>query len=155
MRLRPILYGLLVLPLTLSLWLSLDLRAAATEMTVYKAATCGCCIVWVEHLRANGFQVNVQEVPDTAEYSRKHGVPDALRSCHIGIIEGYAIEGHVPAAEIQRLLKERPQAKGLAVPGMPLGSPGMTVESGRRDRYSVVLFGADGQTSVYREYPGN
>ncbi len=149
MTLRPILPGLLALPLLLLL----SLRAAAPEMTVYKTTTCGCCMKWVEHLRANGFEVTVQEVPSTSEYSRRHGVPDALRSCHVGILEGYAIEGHVPAAEIHRLLKERPEAKGLAVPGMPLGSPGM--EGSRRDPYSVVLFEAAGRTSVYRAYPGD
>ena len=155
MRLRPILYGVLALPLLLSLFASLGLRAADNAMTVFKTSTCGCCMKWVEHLRANGFQVTVQDVPSTDEYSRKHGVPEAQRSCHVGVVEGYAIEGHVPAAEIRRLLKERPEAKGLAVSGMPAGAPGMEVAGERRDRYSVVLFGADGRTSVYQEYPGN
>ena len=155
MRLRAILYGVLALPLMLSLLASLGLRAADNAMTVFKTSTCTCCIKWVEHLRAKGFQVTVQDVPSTDEYSRKHGVPEAQRSCHVGVIAGYAIEGHVPAAEIQRLLKERPEAKGLAVAGMVTGSPGMEVAGGRRDRYSVVLFGADGRTSVYQEYPGN
>jgi hypothetical protein len=149
MRLRPILYGLLALPILLSL----ALYAADPEITVFKTATCGCCSKWVDHLKANGFQVTVNEVPSTTEYRRKYGVPDSLASCHTAIVEGYAIEGHVPAAEIHRLLKERPTAKGLAVPGMPMGSPGM--EASRHDRFSVLLFDAQGRTSVYQEYPGN
>ncbi|OFW27381.1 MAG: hypothetical protein A3H27_12055 [Acidobacteria bacterium RIFCSPLOWO2_02_FULL_59_13] len=156
MRLRPVLYGLLALPLMAALLLSWGaggVHAADNEMKVFRDITCGCCMKWVEHLRANGFQVTVQDVPETNEYSRQHGVPDALRSCHVGIIAGYAIEGHVPAADIHRLLKERPAAKGLAAPGMPAGSPGMEVAGGRRDRYSVMLFDAKGRASVYQEYP--
>ena len=149
MRLRPFLYGLLALPTLVSL----ALYAADPEITVYKTATCGCCSKWVDHLKANGFQVIVNEVPSTTEYRRKYGVPDSLASCHTAVVEGYAIEGHVPAAEIHRLLKERPNAKGLAVPGMPMGSPGM--EASRKDRFSVLLFDAQGRTTVYQEYPGN
>jgi hypothetical protein len=138
--------------LPLVLMLSVPLHAA-DEVTVYKVATCGCCSKWVEHLKANGFKVVVHEVGDTAEYQKKYGVPVALRSCHTALVGGYTIEGHVPAADIQRLLKDRPNAKGLAVPGMPLGSPGM--EASRKDRFQVILFTADGKTSVYKEYPGD
>jgi hypothetical protein len=99
--------------------------------------------------------VTVHEVESTTEYSRQHGVPDSARSCHLGVVSGYAIEGHVPAAEIQRLLKERPKAKGLAVPGMPVGSPGMEFPGGPPGRYSVVMIGEDGKTSVYQQYPRN
>jgi hypothetical protein len=150
MRLRPaFFYGLLALPSLLSL----ALYAADPAITVFKTATCGCCGKWVEHLKANGFQVTVNEVPDTGEYRRKYGVPDSLASCHTAVVEGYAIEGHVPAAEIHRLLKERPTAKGLAVPGMPMGAPGM--EGSRSDKFEVLLFDATGRTTVYKEYPGN
>lgn len=128
-----------------------NVRAATNEMTVYKTATCNCCNLWVTHLRDHGFQVKVQDVPSPAEYRRKHGVPENLSSCHTAIVEGYTIEGHVPAAEVQRLLKQRPKAIGLAVPGMPLGSPGM--EAARSERYAVLLIHADGTTSVYKEYP--
>ncbi len=94
----------------------------------------------------------VKEVPNTDPYAHQYGVPDSLRSCHTAIVDGYTIEGHVPASDIQRLLKERPKAKGLAVPGMPMGSPGM--ESGEhRSAYSVILFQEDGKTSVYAKYP--
>jgi hypothetical protein len=139
--------------LALLLALSVTVSAAGPEVTVYKVATCTCCNKWAEHLRKNGFQVTVHEVGDTARYQREYGVPNALRSCHTALVAGYTMEGHVPAAEILRLLKERPSAKGLAVPGMPLGSPGM--EGSRKDAYDVVLFQSDGRTAVYQHYPGN
>ena len=121
------------------------------EITVYKTATCGCCSVWVNHLRENKFTVKVIEVESTAEYQKKYGVTSALRSCHTATAGGYTIEGHVPASEIQRLLKEKPKARGLAVPGMPIGSPGM--ENGtQRHAYSVLLFDSAGKTTVYRQY---
>jgi hypothetical protein len=126
---------------------------AETKMIVYKTSTCGCCGNWVEHLKANGFEVDVREVNDIVTEGRRLGVPDNLRSCHTGSIGGYAIEGHVPAADIKRLLAEQPQAKGLAVPGMPVGSPGM--ENGSYvERYSVLLFNADGTNEVYSNYGG-
>ena len=129
------------------------LQAAAPVVNVFKTATCGCCGKWVEHLRANGFVVNVQNVENTAEYRRKYGVPEKLMSCHTGVVNGFAIEGHVPAREIQRLLSSGSKAKGLAVPGMPAGSPGM--EGPRTDAYSVVLFDAHGGTSIYQNYPAS
>jgi hypothetical protein len=132
--------------------MAVRLMGAAPKIQVYKTPTCGCCGNWVKHLQANGFEVAVQDVPDTAEYRRKFGVPEKLLSCHTGIVEGYALEGHVPAAEIQRLLKEKPRAKGLAVPGMPMGSPGM--EGSTSQAYSVILFDAEGRTSVYKAYAG-
>jgi hypothetical protein len=128
------------------------LHSQTHEITVYKTTTCSCCAVWVKHLRENNFTVKVIEVDSTAEYQKKNGVTGALRSCHTGTVGGYTIEGHVPASEIQRLLKEKPKAKGLAVPGMPVGSPGMEVGT-RRDAYSVLLFDSEGKTSVYRHYP--
>lgn len=135
------------------LLVSLHLRAAAPQVNVFKTSTCGCCSKWVEHLRTNGFAPAVKDVPSTAEYRRRYGVPDQLQSCHTATVGGYTIEGHVPAADIRRLLKNRPKAKGLAVPGMPLGSPGM--EAPRRDAYSVLLFHSDGRASVYQKYPGD
>ncbi len=126
--------------------------APEPAMTVYKTKTCGCCGKWVEHLRANGFTVNVKEVEGTAEVRKQYGVPDQLASCHTGVIAGYAVEGHVPAAEVRRLLKEKPKAKGISVPGMPLGSPGME-QGPRKDPYSVVLFDEKGGTREYQKYP--
>lgn len=125
--------------------------SAATQVQVYKTPTCGCCGNWVQHLRTNGFQVSVKDVPDTTEYRHKFGVPDSLTSCHTAVVEGYALEGHVPAAEVQRILRERPKAKGLAVPGMPMGSPGM--EAARTQPYNVMLIDATGKASVYASYP--
>ena len=122
-------------------------------MTVYKTKTCGCCGKWVEHLRANGFAVTVNDVPSTAEYRAKYGVPDALASCHTAVVGGYTVEGHIPAADIHRLLKERPKGKGIAVPGMPMGSPGM--EGPHRQAYSVLLFQPDGLTTVFAKHAGD
>jgi hypothetical protein len=130
-----------------------NLYAADPEITIYKTRTCGCCGKWVEHLKANAFTTVVKEVPSTAEYRKQYGVPEQLASCHTAVVGDYAIEGHVPAGDIHRLLKTRPKAKGLAVPAMPMGSPGM--EGPRQDMYSVLLFDADGKTSVFQKYPGN
>jgi hypothetical protein len=130
---------------------ALPVWAAGAKMQVYKTPTCGCCGKWVEHMRTAGFEVSVQEVPDTTPFRRKAGVPDELQSCHTAVVNGYSVEGHVPAADIQRLIQSRAKAKGLAVPGMPMGSPGM--EGQRSDPYSVMLFDAEGKASVYRSYP--
>ena len=139
--------------LSLPLLAAATLRAANPQISIYKTPTCGCCTKWVTHLKANGFDTKATDVPDTAEYRKRYGVPDRLQSCHTAIVAGYTVEGHVPAADIHRLLKTRPKGKGLAVPGMPLGSPGM--EATRRDPYEVLLFQADGSTSVFQKYAGN
>ena len=125
----------------------------ATVIDVYKSPDCGCCTAWVEHLQKNRFTVRAHNVPNAPAYRAKHGIPDALGSCHTGVVDGYALEGHVPAREIRRLLAERPDAVGLAVPGMPTGSPGM--ESFRSDPYDVVLVKADGKHLVYQHYSGS
>lgn len=130
---------------------AIRLDAAGSQVQVYKTPTCSCCSKWVQHLRDNGFQVSVQDVADTVVYRRKYGVPEALMSCHTAVVEGYSLEGHVPASDIQRLLRKRPKAKGLAVPGMPVGSPGM--ESTRSEAYAVMIFDDEGQSSVYQRYP--
>jgi hypothetical protein len=121
---------------------------------VFKTATCGCCHGWIAHLKAAGFAVTAQdlEYDALAEFKHTAGVPDALVSCHTGRIAGYLIEGHVPAADIRRLLVERPAAIGLSVPGMPFGSPGMGPED-QREAYDVILIGRDGATTVFASYP--
>jgi len=139
--------------LALGLLAFTNLYGADPEITIYKTRTCGCCSKWVDHLKANAFTPIVKEVPSTAEYRKQYGVPDQLASCHTARVGDYTIEGHVPAGDIQRLLKSRPKAQGLAVPAMPMGSPGM--EGPRRDTYSVLLFDADGKTSEFQKYPGN
>lgn len=127
--------------------------APAKDATIYKSPTCGCCQKWVEHIQKAGYKVTVHDVDDVAVYKQKHGVPDALASCHTGIVTGgYVVEGHVPADLIDKVIAERPKdIRGLAVPGMPQGSPGM--ETGRVDRYEVVAFLRDGKTRVYARRP--
>lgn len=119
-----------------------DAGAEATEIVVYKTPTCGCCGDWIDHLEAAGFEVKARDLPDLTELKANNGVPRALASCHTAMVEGYVIEGHVPAADINRLLESRPKVAGLAVPGMPLGSPGMEHPDPRRhEAYDVVAFG--------------
>lgn len=122
---------------------------------VWKDPGCGCCEDWAKHLQAHGFKVKVHDGGHSAARA-KLGVADKYASCHVALIGGYAIEGHVPAREIRRLLKERPQAIGLSVPGMPVGSPGMDgpVYGQRRDAFDVVLLTRDGKARVYQSYPG-
>jgi hypothetical protein len=126
-------------------------HAAPELVDVYKSASCGCCGDWVKHLRANGFDVRTHDIADPGEYRRRYGVPDALASCHTAIVRGYAIEGHVPAREIRRLLAGRPKAQGLAVPGMVVGSPGME-QGEKREPYEVLLFQRDGRYTTYARY---
>lgn len=123
------------------------------QVEVWKDPSCGCCKDWISHLETNGFQVRVNDSGNTAARARL-GLPDKLGSCHTAQVSGYAIEGHVPAREIHRLLTERPAAIGLAVPGMPVGSPGMDAPlyGGRRDAYDVLLVQRDGGTRVYQSY---
>ena len=131
-------------------------RAAPPEIQVWKTPTCGCCKDWIRHLQDNGFAVRAIDVPDTAPIRSRAGIPARLGSCHTALVDGYAIEGHVPAHDIQRLLRERPKAVGITVPGMPIGSPGMDgpVYQGRRDPYEVMLLNRRGGALVYARYPG-
>jgi hypothetical protein len=122
----------------------------APAITVYKSEGCGCCEGWIAHLQKAGFKVEAHNVPDTAVYRDRFGIPQDLASCHTGQVDGYALEGHVPAADIKRLLAERPKARGLAVPSRPLGSPGM--EGPRKDPYDVLLVQLDGRHTVYQHY---
>lgn len=139
---------------TLAVLASLPALGAPTnpEVHVFKSPTCGCCGAWVEHLRAAGFAVKVTEVDDTTAARKRLGMPDRYGSCHTATVAGYVLEGHVPAAEIKRLLAMRPKAVGLAVPGMPPSSPGMDVP-GRKDPYQVLLVEATGQSTVFASYP--
>ena len=119
---------------------------------VHKSPTCGCCKVWVDHLEDAGFRVEVRESNDLEPIKKKLGVPYGEGSCHTAEIGGYFVEGHVPASDIKRLLAEKPKARGLAVPGMPLGSPGMEVPSGQVQPYAVKLVATDGSTSVWARH---
>lgn len=152
MKRRTVLMGASLALLTPLLTPMLAQAERKPQITVYKTPTCGCCHEWVAHLEANGFAVVANDVPNTAPYRERFGVPKELGSCHTGVIDGYALEGHVPASEIKRLLAEKPKARGLAVPGMPVGSPGMETGGTLRDAFDVVLFSDDGRRSVYRHY---
>jgi hypothetical protein len=128
--------------------------AQVTTVEVWKDPNCGCCHLWVEHLQTHGFKVNVRDVGNTAARQRL-GMPEKLGSCHTATVGGYVIEGHVPAADIRRLLKERPVALGLSVPGMPIGSPGMDGPEykGRKDAFDVLLVQKDGTAKSFQAYP--
>jgi hypothetical protein len=124
--------------------------AGALEVTVYKSPTCGCCNKWIAHLEANGFEVNAHDLANLTQVRLEHGVSRELTSCHTALVDGYVIEGHVPAEDIQRLLQERPDVVGLAVPGMVIGSPGM--EGATSEPYNVLTFDRDGNTTVFAKH---
>ena len=124
--------------------------AKGPVVTVYKDAACGCCKSWIAHLVKHGYRVDAKDTPDIAEVKRALGVPDAITACHTAVVNGYLIEGHVPAADIARLLKEKPKVAGLAVPGMPMGSPGM--EGARTQHYQVLSFDKNGKTRIFASH---
>jgi len=125
--------------------------APLPRVEVFKNPSCGCCGAWVEHLRAAGFPVTVTEVGDTSVARRKHGLPDRFGSCHTAVVSGYVVEGHVPAGDIRKLLAMKPLALGLAVPGMPIGAPGMDGGSARAP-YQVLLIDRQGRERVFSSY---
>ena len=144
----------LALAATVGVAATAQTSAPAAAIVVYKAPSCGCCKAWMEHLTENGFKVTGKDVDNVQPIKDEVGLPAKLASCHTAIVDGYVVEGHVPAREIRRLLAERPKALGLAVPGMPVGSPGMDgpIYAGRRDPYDVLLLGGDGRATVYARY---
>lgn len=125
-------------------------RPRAAEVVVHMSPTCGCCGAWVEHLRQNGFSVDERFSEDMGAVKARHGVPAPLASCHTALVDGYVIEGHVPASDIQRLLGQRPDARGLAVPGMPAGSPGM--EGAGQEPYDVLIFKEGGAADIFARH---
>lgn len=132
------------------------MAAPGTPVEVWKDPSCGCCGDWVKHLEANGFSVKVFDTGNNAVRSRL-GIDPKYGSCHTAVVGGYVIEGHVPAEDIRKLLAQKPNARGLAVPGMKIGSPGMDTPAynGRRDTYEVLLLAKDGSATVWRRYEGN
>ncbi|MES9814353.1 MAG: DUF411 domain-containing protein [Candidatus Thiodiazotropha sp.] len=130
--------------------LTLSVHSFAADIIVYKSPTCGCCNDWVKHLQQNGFSVQTHDRSDMQLIKRTLNVPQGLQSCHTAVVGDYVVEGHVPAKEIVRLLREKPAVKGISVPGMPMGSPGM--EGPRRDNYDVLIFDEKGKTEVYSRY---
>ena len=133
-----------------AIWVPTIKKAGATEVVVYKSPTCGCCSKWVDHLRDEGFHVITHNRKDMNTIKAENGVTRKLASCHTSLVEGYVIEGHVPARDIKRLLEEKPAIAGLAVPGMPMGSPGM--EGANEDPYDVLTFERKGQTKVFSRH---
>lgn len=127
-------------------------EAAPTALTVYKTPGCVCCDGWVTHMARAGFRPSVVVVEDLSREWRKRGVPDALSSCHMGVVGGYVTVGHVPAADVVRLLGQRPKAIGVTVPGMPAGSPGMERRDGQREAYETLLLLPGGQTRVFARH---
>ena len=125
-------------------------QSPSAAISVYKTPTCGCCTKWVDHLREKGFTVETYDQPSLTALKQEHGIPRGAEACHTALVDGYVIEGHVPAREIARLLEERPNVRGLVVPGMPLGSPGM--EADRTDPYSVLAFDDKGRVSTFARY---
>jgi hypothetical protein len=126
--------------------------ASLPQVEVYKNPDCGCCGAWVDHLKAAGFPVKVNETLDTGPVRKRYGIPDQFGSCHTAVVAGYALEGHVPAEDVKRLLARKPLAAGLSVPGMPVGSPGMEMGS-RKDPFQVLLIDKAGRSSVFANYP--
>jgi hypothetical protein len=151
MRRRELLESLVAIGVSLP-----GLALAATpkpEVQVFKSRTCSCCAVWVGHLREAGFKVAVLDVHNASVERRRLGMPDRFGSCHTALVDDYVIEGHVPAAEIERLLATRPKALGLSVPGMPVSAPGMAVP-GRSQPYHVLLIDLAGQAATFASYGG-
>jgi hypothetical protein len=148
MRLYGMVVGVLIVA-GLAGWQTGLFSQAPTEMHVYKTPYCGCCAKWVEHMEQNGFKVTVENRDNLKDIKQQHGVRPALESCHTGLIDGYVVEGHVPADVVQQFLEEKPEgAIGLTVPGMPIGSPGME-QGNRYDRYDVLTFDKEGNTTVF------
>lgn len=125
--------------------------AHAAALTVYKSPACGCCAKWIEHVEKHGHKVKVVNVDDIMAVKAKAGIPDRLASCHTTMVGGYVVEGHVPAADIKKLLATKPKAKGIAVPGMPMGSPGME-HGDHRQPYETLLIKADGTTATFAKH---
>lgn len=126
--------------------------AAKPLLTVHKSPYCGCCKQWIEHMRAHGFEVSVVETEDLGPVKARVGVPPGEGSCHTAEVEGYFVEGHVPAEDVKRLLAERPEARGITLPGMPIGSPGMEIEGAPPQAYTVELVDKDGGTTPYARH---
>jgi hypothetical protein len=148
MRKKLILLGGILVVLMAAASPSDPLPAQGPAMTVYKTPTCGCCAKWVDHVKAAGFKVQVQDMDDLTEIKQASGVPIPIRTCHTAVVGNYVVEGHVPADLVKKMLAEKPKMAGIAVPGMPVGSPGME-QGNEKQPYDVVLFDKTGKTTVY------
>jgi len=142
--------GLLLVPMLVIGGFTVE--SIAAEVIMYKNPSCGCCGAWAKHMRGAGFVVKEMPREDMAAVKEKYGISADLASCHTAIVDGYVIEGHVPASDVQRLLQERPQIVGLTAPGMPMQSPGMQAEGIPPKHYSVLAFDKQGKVKVYHRY---
>ncbi len=133
-------------------WLLGSQSAEAADIVVYKDPNCGCCRKWVDYMRDAGYSVEARNTRDLLAIKAEHGVPNQARSCHTAIVGGYFIEGHVPAADVRRLLTERPDIRGLSAPGMPIGSPGMEVPGKAPQPYQVLAIASDGTPTVFASH---
>lgn len=149
-RFNLVVSGFLALAIASAFVLAPPALAEAPKLTVYKSPTCGCCSKWIEHLEANGFEVTAIDVRDVRPVKQINGVPPGVASCHTALVDGYFVEGHVPAEDIRRLLAERPAIAGLAVPRMPVGSPGM--EGPNPVPYTVLAIRSDGSNEVFAHH---
>lgn len=150
-----VLTGMVVLASVITAWTHREANAdskktARPEVVVYKSATCGCCKKWVEHLKENSFQVSSENVDDLNAVKKKYGIKENIQSCHTAIIGRYIVEGHVPAQDIKRMLREQPGIKGISAPGMPLGSPGMEAKTSKP--FNVLSFDKSGKTEIYSKH---
>jgi hypothetical protein len=146
---RSITLALALAVLTLFGAVAAQQKTAGPLVEVFKTPTCGCCSKWVEHMRASGFTVRTTDLDDISEIKKSRGVPDGVQSCHTAVVNGYVVEGHVPAADVHKLLKEKPAVAGIAVGGMPMGSPGMEVPGMKAQAYNVMSFDKGGATRVF------
>jgi len=157
MQRRSLIAGAALLGATATALPAFGQTSAKPLIEVWKSPTCGCCKDWIKHMESNGFAVKTHEVSDAAktELRNKLGLADQYGSCHTALVGGYVVEGHVPASDVRRLLKERPRGVGIAVPGMPVGSPGMDGPEygGRKDPFQVVLVQRNGNSAVYQSFP--
>jgi hypothetical protein len=149
-----VVFAVLAATLTVSIGFASAQKPGGTVVEMYRSPTCGCCLGWGEHMKKAGFDVRVTELDDQAleAFKDKRAVPMTARSCHTAIVNGYVVEGHVPVADLQRLLKERPAVAGIAVGGMPVGSPGMEVAGGRVQPFNTVSFTKAGALTVYASH---
>ncbi|GMR17760.1 MAG: hypothetical protein BMS9Abin33_0153 [Gammaproteobacteria bacterium] len=150
-----VLTGMIVLAGAVTAWTNREANAdtnktARPTVVVYKSPTCGCCKKWVEHLKENGFQVSSENVDDLSAIKKRYGIKENIRSCHTAIIGQYIVEGHVPAQDIKRMLREQPGIRGISAPGMPLGSPGMEVEISKS--FNVLSFDKSGKIEIYSKH---
>jgi len=143
----------LVLLLAVFAWTGVSsAQRPQASIEVFKDPSCGCCSKWVDHLRSHGFAVTTTEHANMDELKASRGVPQRVRSCHTAVVGNYVVEGHVPAADVQRLLAQRPAIAGIGVPGMPIGSPGMEVTGMKPQAFDVIAFAKDGSTRVFASH---